>query len=208
MTSLTSRLGLKRWSLSDKWRNADLVDNWNALDAAPGTHVCTSDARPTTWGTDQTGRRIIETDTGLEFRWDGTGWQRIAARGLVNRTERLTLFSTTSFTMASVVATPSVAVKARRHLVIVEAPRVYSSVGLTALALFRDSTQLNLWWHQGGGGSAASQQPRPLAFTTTDQPTEGSVVYSLQCAAVVGFGGTSTIEPDTNRPCAITVVEV
>ena len=73
MSSLTSRLGLIRWALSDKWRNQDLVDNWNAIDAAPGTHICTAATRPT-WGANQAGRKILETDTGLEYRWSGSAW--------------------------------------------------------------------------------------------------------------------------------------
>ena len=208
MSSLTSRLGLKKWSLSDRWKNADLVDNWDLLDAAPGTHICTSSTRPSTWGAGHTGRKIIETDTDLEYEWDGSGWVRLTGKGLVTRAERLTAFSTTSYTYSNVLATSSVAVTNRRHLVIVEAPRIYSTAALTTLAIYRDSTKLNEWLHQGFTGAAAENQPRHLSFVTTDQPTEGSSVYSLQMAAVVGYGGTCYMEAATNKPCSITVVEV
>jgi hypothetical protein len=207
MTSLTDRLRLIRWTGSDRWRNSDLQDNWAAIDAAPGTLICTSTTRPSDWGSNQTGRRIIETDTRLEYEWDGTGWQRLTGKGLVTRVQRTTAFSTTSLSYVSVLATASTSVTSRRHLVVVEAPRIYSTAGLTSLAIFRDGTKLQEWLHQGSTGAPAANQPRPLFAVTTDQPAEGSSIYSLQMSAVTGYGGTCWMECGVNSPCAITLVE-
>lgn len=73
MSSFTGRLGLKRNDGSDPFLRQDFVDNWNRLDAAPGTHICTSTTRPT-WTAAQQGRLILETDTGSLYQWNGSTW--------------------------------------------------------------------------------------------------------------------------------------
>jgi len=73
MSTLTPRLLLKRPDGADPFLRQDFVDNWNKIDAAPGTHVCTSSTRPT-WAAAQAGRTIIETDTYRQMLWTGTAW--------------------------------------------------------------------------------------------------------------------------------------
>lgn len=208
MTTLTSRLGLKKHTTGDRFKIADYTDNWNILDGVPGTFICTSTTRPTDWNASDEGRAIYETNTGLTYVWDGAAFQRRWGRGLMARAERLTPFSTTSTTYASVVATASATYSARRHLVIVEAPIVYSTEGVTGLAIFRGTTMLQEWVHQGHTGATPSVHPRGMSFVTTDAWAGGAEVYSLQAKAVVGYGGTCYVEGATNKPCAITVVEV
>jgi microcystin-dependent protein len=82
VSSLTTRLALKRNDGTDPFLRADFTQNWNKLDQYPGTFVCTSGTRPS-WGDAQIGLNIWETDTKLEYRWDGADWV------LVNPVERM-----------------------------------------------------------------------------------------------------------------------
>jgi hypothetical protein len=208
--NLSTRLGLKRHTTADRFHIQDYADNWDTLDAAPGLHICTSTSRPTTWGAGQTGRRIGETDTGLVWRWTGTGWTRQSGSGLLLRSARTTDFATSS---TSLVVVQSAAVTIpdgnRPVLITVSGPGVYNTVGLTALALFRGATQLQAWQSQGRLAATYDAQPRPLMMSVIDPaPTLGAQSYSLQASAVVGFGGTSTIQASTNAPLALSVVEL
>lgn len=114
------RLGLALPDLTDRFSTADLRSNWQKVDAAPGTFICTSTTRPTGWGANQAGRRIIETNTKLEWMWTGTGWVRLSggtgalktsggADALVQRT---TTFDTASDSYVKVVGISNVVVPA------------------------------------------------------------------------------------------------
>jgi hypothetical protein len=206
--SLTQRLKLKRHTLADRFRIQDYADNWSALDDFPGTYICTSSTRPSDWAAAQEGMAIYETDTRLVYRWDGDSFEREHAQGLMARNSRTTPISTTSTTYSSVIATPPTTYGTRRNLVIVEAPGVYSTEGLTGLSIWRDTTMLTEWVHQGWTGADAQRQPRPLSFVTTDEHTGGSRIYSLQFKAVIGYGGTCYVNGGLDKPIAITVVEI
>jgi hypothetical protein len=72
MASTTTRLGLRKPAPSDAVDvTADLDNNWDVLDAAAGTTVCTSTSRPSA---PYIGQTIRETDTGFAYVWDGTTW--------------------------------------------------------------------------------------------------------------------------------------
>lgn len=82
MSTLTPRLSLKRPDDTDPFLTQDFVDNYNKLDAAPGTYICTSSTRPS-WGSAQAGRTIFLTDYKCFQYWDGSAWQNErAATGL------------------------------------------------------------------------------------------------------------------------------
>jgi hypothetical protein len=66
-------LGLKLNELSDPFELSDFVQNWDILDASPGTFICTSVSRPS-WGTAQAGRMIFMTDLKQSSYWTGTAW--------------------------------------------------------------------------------------------------------------------------------------
>jgi hypothetical protein len=56
---------------SDPFLLSDFLTNWGILDSSPGVFICTSSTHPS-WGTDQAGRLVFETDT-LDFLgWNGT----------------------------------------------------------------------------------------------------------------------------------------
>lgn len=116
MPTPSPRLGLLEPSTSDPFSTQDIATNWGILDKYPGIYVCTSQTRPQ-WGQAQAGMRISETDTGLEWRWDGANFQRTAPQGLLRTTtggwargQRTSDFSTSSTSYVVVVAITNVVV--------------------------------------------------------------------------------------------------
>src|SRR3954452_20373739 len=104
MPTPTTRMGLLKPTTADPFSTADLAANWQKIDDSPGTYVCTSTTRPP-WGAAQRGRKIHETDTLLNWTWDGANFQRDAPRGLLKTTsgawargQRTTDITTTSTT--------------------------------------------------------------------------------------------------------------
>lgn len=72
MASLTTRLKLRKPATTDTVNvDTDLSGNFDLIDAAIGTTVCTSGTRP---GTPFTGQTIFETDTKKTYIWNGTIW--------------------------------------------------------------------------------------------------------------------------------------
>lgn len=208
MSTLTQRLRLKRWTTASKWRNADLVSNWGILDAAPGLFTCTSSTHPT-WDASQEGRWIDERDTGLTWRWNGTGFERTGPVGDLGDDEITSQVQTSSTALqTALTANVTVPEGGRSVRVSVAGPGVYSTVGLTRLALFRDSTQIMSWLSHGQLSGTATDQPRPLMMQVKDSPTAGAHTYTLQYSAEVGYGGTSTLQAETDAPLRLDVVEV
>lgn len=82
MTSVSSKLGLVLPSGADPFSTSDIHDNWTKIDTSPGAYICTSSTRPS-WTVGQAGRKIIETNTGLEWWWDGAFFRRTTASGLL-----------------------------------------------------------------------------------------------------------------------------
>jgi hypothetical protein len=76
MATYTTRLGLKKPAGVDPFLRQDFEDNWEALDLAPGLHICTSGSRPS-WAAALAGRCILETDTGSIYRWTGSTWHQV-----------------------------------------------------------------------------------------------------------------------------------
>ena len=73
MPTPSAKLGLALPSQPDDFSTADVRANWEKIDAAPGTFICTSTTRPT-WGVNQAGRKIFETNTGVTRSWTGSSW--------------------------------------------------------------------------------------------------------------------------------------
>lgn len=73
MVDLTDRLALRKPTGSDPFLRSDFEYNWERVDDYPGSFPCTSTTRPS-WGTDQAGLFIHETDTGKFVRWTGSAW--------------------------------------------------------------------------------------------------------------------------------------
>ena len=75
MPTPSPKMGLALPSQTDPFSTADVRANWEKIDAAPGVHICLSTTRPA-WGAGQAGRKIYETNTGLEYVWNGTAFDR------------------------------------------------------------------------------------------------------------------------------------
>lgn len=80
MATSTSKLGLRKPATSDVVSvETDLNQNYDKLDAAVGTYVCTSATRPTTGN--YAGRLIFETDTSrLLVRTSSAKWKTLNGR--------------------------------------------------------------------------------------------------------------------------------
>ena len=72
MATYTDKLGLIKPAGTDPFLLTDFNSNTDLIDRAPGVHYCTSSTRPS-WGVDEAGRMIVETDTKKMFIWPGSG---------------------------------------------------------------------------------------------------------------------------------------
>jgi hypothetical protein len=73
VATFSNYLGLKLNQSSDPFLLSDFVANWEILDAAPGTYICTSTTRPS-WSSGQAGRLIYMTDLKQLSYWSGSAW--------------------------------------------------------------------------------------------------------------------------------------
>lgn len=208
MATQTDRLGLNAWADSDTFQIGEHTANVERLDQFPGIFICTSTTRPG-WGAPQTGMWIWETDTRLVWEWTGSAFERVTRKGWLNSNSRSSSISSASTTpLVAVQATITVPAGGRPVLVVVEGPGVASTVGITALSIYRDATQVQGWTQGGGPSTGATDQPKPIAFSTLDTPAAGTYAYSLRFAATAGYGGTSTLSAAPGQPLAIHCLEV
>ena len=208
MPSNTDRMGLMVHTLGDKFRIQDYADNWQLLDDFPGIYICTSSTRPT-WDVNQEGMTIYEVDTHLYWTWSGSAWERWIAQGWIGGDEVNSDVATSSTTYVEAISVEvEVADGGRRHLITVHAPGVYSTEGLTELALYRDATLLQEWYSQGWTGGTPESYPRPIFVAVPDTPGAGTRDYTLQVKANTTLGGTSTISASATKPIALDVFEM
>lgn len=218
MTQPSQKMGLVLADQTDPFSTADIKANWQKIDAAPGSHICTSTTRPT-WTAAQAGRKIMEVDTRLEWMWTGTEFERLAAVGLLKRSngdwaigERTTNFDTTSDTPVKVVSVTSVVVPAGRRPLKIEASwqKARTTGGGTLGYIYRSNTNNSGprevgWWFgtstdsaSGGGGTFFAIVRNGLAAGTYD--------WSVQVSAP--YGGSGIWEAGTTTPFTIMVTEL
>lgn len=103
MVDLTDRLALRKPAGSDPFLRADFLYNYDRLDDYPGYFPCTAGTHPT-WGADQAGLMILETDTGKILRWTGSAFvtPNVFTKGVAFRVAAggITVAANTAFTQA------------------------------------------------------------------------------------------------------------
>jgi len=203
-------LGLLKWATANHFSNTDLLANIAVLDGSPGVFLDTAGTHPSTWTTNQDGRLILDKDTGLMWRWNGTAFVRQTPAGYLGHNRVTAAVNTSSTTyVTALTSTVTVPAGGRNVRLSVSGPGVWSTVDLTKVALFRGATQLIAWQVHGTMAGTAAGQPHPLVMTYLDlAPAAGSTTYTLQYAAHATFGGTSTLDAAANNPLTLTVEEV
>lgn len=220
MTSPSQKLRLALPTQTDPFSTSDIKKNWEAIDAAPGSYICTSSTRPT-WTAAQAGRKIIETNTELEWMWNGTDFVRLAATGLLKRSngdwaigERTTGFSTSSTTYVKAVSVTSVVVPAGRRPIRIECSwtKARFTKGNFYGAIFRSNTSNSgprlAGWNFGtsaddanaGGGVFWCIERAGLAAGTYD--------FSMQVMIPSNVSGTAYVDVSNVSPITIMVTEV
>lgn len=227
MATKSKFLDLTVPSRTDQFSTSDIAANWNALDRAPGVHVCTSSTRPN-WNQAKAGRLIYETDTDLMWAWTGSAWSRVAPKGILNRSDgskaiaqRHTDFSTTSTTPAMILGVSNVVVPPghRPLMVTVTWSRAYATTGYFYGRIHRHSgapasnsgTTLMQWAingdkrgedpaSRGGGGTYVTYEPQGLPA--------GVYGFSFQTYINPAHSGTATVTGSAGFPSQIAVVEL
>lgn len=216
MPTPSAHLGLAVPNTSDPFSTADLADNWDRLDDFPGTYICDSTSHPA-WGAAQQGMRILERNTGLEWRWDGAAFQRIAPIGLLKTTtggwargQRTADFQTSSATYVIVVPITGVVVPAGRRTLRIDVTFFRAEAGGTAAnyfygAVFRSSTnntgtqEFTFACPDNSSGTHTGYVPGGLAAGTYD--------WSFQ---IMKFGAATSplVRASATTPCEISIIEI
>lgn len=218
MPDISSKLGLVLPTQVDAFSTADIRNNWEKIDAAPGAFICTSGSRPT-WTAAQEGRHIYETNTGLEWIWDGAKFVRASAFGLLKRSdgswaigERATDYSTNSKAYVVVVSVTNVVIPAGTRPIRAEVAynSAQNTVGAFSIGIFRSATNnsgplMSNWL----SGPASDANAGGGAFWTLERNglAAGTYSFSLQIHSN-SVGGTSTLRGSSIQPITIAISEM
>lgn len=223
MSSLTARIGLIKPSTADAFSTADIANNWGKVDQYPGSFICTSTTRPA-WGAAQIGMGIVESDTGLVWRWTGNAFIRNASRGLLTTTsggsargQRNTSISTTSYTTyVLAVSIDNVVVPDGRRTLMVTATwgLANCTTGLMDMGIFRSNVSNQsptlATWGQAGDSTApgAGGQGQGGSFVTYESGGLPAGVYSWSIQFKVDTAYRTTASSATVAATATTAIEI
>jgi hypothetical protein len=195
MPTTDPRLGLAKPVTSDDFDTDEIAQNWQKIANAPGAFICTSGTRPGSWSGANEGQFIIETDTGLLWRWNGSAFVRASAKGWLDTNRRstdLTGVGTSFTTLAQVTVTVP---DGGRSIRLTGSWSEISAAG--SVALFRGATQLHsIKVPSGAGGS--------IVFVDV-APSSGSTTYALKVKAT---SGTLSVICSSTTPGSIDAEEV
>jgi len=224
MPSVSARLGLSRPLSSDAFATTDFYDNYTLLDNYPGTYICTSSTRPTTWGSSQTGMEIFETDSLLRWYWSGTAFVRHSAEGVLGQSDVTSDFSTTATSSTSTSPSPTaitttVTVPAthststtKRIRVTASFYRIDNTAGVANATIYADSDLL--FSASVRGKTDAETDPMDWAsggtFVAYHAPAVagGSITYTFRINSLAASTGTTTLRASATAPAFLTVEEV
>lgn len=220
MSDISAKLDLMLPTQVDPFETSDVRANFEKIDAAPGSYICTSTTRPT-WNTAKAGRKIYETDTGLEWVWDGTQFKRLAATGLLKCSdgswaiaERATNASTASVSFVVAVAVSNVVIPdgLRPIRVDISWPSLGNPARRSAIAIYRSATNGSGPYQGGffvsedaaggGGGSYFTIERNGLAAGVY------SFSFQFRCTGTPGGTNVATIGGSSQDPISIFVSEM
>lgn len=223
MPSASPRIGIQRPLSADPFDVQDFYDNYTLIDSYPGTFVCTSSTRPTTWGASQKGIEIVETDTMLKWMWTGTAFVRSSPVGVLGSSNLTSDFTTTatSSTSTSPAATAiscTVAIPATNSASVTKRIRVTGSYylidndsGICEVTLYRDTTLLYQASLSGEtGATTESSRGSGGSIVGFDFPSTagGSTTYTLRVNSLSSPGGTTTLSASGTSPATLMIEEV
>lgn len=203
MSTTSTFLQLTVPQTSDNFSTAAIAANWNAIDAAPGSFVCTSSTRPT-WASGQAGRLIYETDTNLSWEWNGTSFARIYPKGLLGSTTATsgsTISTTSQTTILTGTYTTLAGGRSVRFHALVPSISISGTSPTGALSLYVDGTQV---------------QSMPINSTTAVDRDFSRIVSGLSAGShtfvlsgsVTSGSFTITLTASATAPIEISVEEV
>lgn len=211
MASQSTRIGLILPTTADQFSTQDIANNWATLDKYPGTYICTSASRPNsgvggapTWNNNHVGMRIRETDTSLEWLWNGSAFLRAAPVGRLGgaiNTGTVTANTYSSGTTNPYVTAVSTSVNippGNRWIEIISSwGLIQNTYGYTVFSFFIDGVEKK-FLSVSGDSSAASQGAQgssgELSYTTQIAPGIHTIAVAIRTRAlpVPNGGGTST----------------
>ena len=205
MPTATTRLGLSKPLGADNFSVTDFQQNYDKIDAAPGITICTSGTRPGGWGANQNGMVILETDTGLMWRWDGTKFVRVSAKGHLAEVSsnspaatNSNAFSATTVLTAANVAVPAQEAAGPRRIRITISWMSLS--GSAKFFMFRDAVVIGERWMGNlkfaGAGQPSAADGGSMVFY--DNPGVGTYSYIWKYAL--------TPAPDNSWGCTSTTL--
>jgi len=224
MPTPSPRLGLLKPSTSDPYVTADIASNLQKIDNTPGYYICTSGSRPS-WTSAQAGMLIVETDTGLVWRWTGSAFVRVAATGVLKTTggglavaSRTSDFSTSSTTYVIVLSLTSVVVPDgnRPLLILIQGLKGENTNGALVTQITR-GTVANTGPFLGqsslvGDATSPTAGAQGAGFTIfgleASGLSAGTYSWSFQIRSSISFGGTSYIRSTTDGPCKLLAIEL
>lgn len=224
MSSLTPRLGLKRPVGADGFVTLDHFNNLTLLDAYPGAFICTAGSRPAGWGAGNNGQFIYETDTGLNWKWNGTGWVRTNPTGLLGSAEIVANFSTASTSPSAAitcnVTVPATTVGSTAKRIMVSGAwyvaynGTATTLGALEVSLYRTGLGTPLMVQLIRGRPITATSPLDWGIGGTiigyDVPAVagGSLTYTLNVNSLASVGGTSVMVASSTQPARLAVEEV
>ena len=206
MASQSPHLGLIIPTTSDAFSTTDVANNWSLIDKYPGTYLCTSTSRPNsgvggapTWTAANNGQRILETDTGLEWKWNGSQFTRVAAIGRLGGNVNNGTVSVASGTPNNVVTASNINIPSGSRWLQITSSWVLvqnDTSGKTVLGVYIDSTLLREYTITGDSSApSAGAQGGSGSIITSTQVAAGLHSFSVKIRTVVlappNGGGTS-----------------
>lgn len=197
MPTTSPRLGLIIPTGADPFDWSDLVENWERIDASPGTIITTVGGMASlTWGAAHTGVFATQTDTGLTYRWNGASFERAFAKGWLAGATRTGDLTEPAGTLTTLVQAAGVSVPQGNRKVEIKVSWSEVTGDPVDFQITRDATQLDLWKHSSGDGGSR---------VITDAPGLGSFTYALK---VRTRATSSTVVAAADKPVRLDVVEV